>query len=147
MIERTNEAARLVNQIEDNVVQEVRDEIHGLARDVNTFIRNCQEAVNGHTDKLEKIDRDMLKQNKQFHLLYWSVLEQHELNRGVPSVLAQPDNVFGGIAPNHEQYLLTVARREIKETMQALKSLNAVPVVYPGLLPLPLSARPMIQHI
>lgn len=57
------------------------------------------------------------------------------------------DSIFGGIAPNHEQYLLFVARREIKQVMLELTGLNAVPTIYPGIAPLPLSARPSIHRI
>lgn len=143
LVQRANEAAEIINGLDENSMTGLSDDLSRLARQVQTGFSELSDHVD---ERIRKLNQQVLIHQKQSHLLYWSVLEQHELNRGVPSEVLTP-GLFGGLAPNHEQYLLFVARREIKQVLLELTSLNAVPTIFPGFTPLPLTARPLVHRI
>jgi hypothetical protein len=148
-----------VNEIEDNDLEAIAHTCQLLVHKVTQWedeglLTKCDQGT-GLTVGRTILQREVAEMKKHIRILQkrhelvmWSVIEQGELSRGIPSVLATPsDHIFGGILPDHEQYLLTVARREIKEVLQELTHLNAVPTIYPGFLPLPLTARPLVHPL
>jgi hypothetical protein len=139
---RADEAAEIINELDDNALNDLRMRFDGLRQLVvaNPDVQGLRQLVTANAQQL-------LVMTKRQELTMWSTVEWAELQRGIPSEIQRP-NIFGGVPFSDEQFLLFHARNQILELSRELRHLGYFPTAPAsnGIPVLPLTSRPLANR-
>ena len=139
---RADEAAEIINELDDNALNDLRMRFDGLRQLVvaNPDVQGLRQLVTANAQQL-------LVMTKRQELTMWSMVEWAELQRGIPSEIQRP-NIFGGVPFSDEQFLLFHARNQILELSRELRHLGYFPTAPAsnGIPVLPLTSRPLVNR-
>ena len=139
---RADEAAEIINELDDNALNDLRMRFDGLRQLVvaNPDVQGLRQLVTANAQQL-------LIMTKRQELTMWSTVEWAELQRGIPSEIQRP-NIFGGVLFTDEQFLLFHARNQILELSRELRHLGYFPTAPAsnGIPVLPLTSRPLANQ-